>query len=300
MKTKNSEEYILTVIVPVYNEQENLPALINHFLPFCQARKWKLIFVDDGSIDASAKILDALAIHEDVRVIHHKVNRGYGGALKSGIRETLTPYSVTVDADGQHRIEEVENLLEKAIQTNADLVIGSRVSSRENRFRAIGKWLIRKFASLLMNIPIKDLNSGFKLYRTDLVKRYIYLCPNTMAFSDIITLVFINQRNLVLEHPITVEERQGGKSTINVMTAIETIIEIINIIMLFNPPRIFLPISAFSILVGVVWGIPILISGRGVSVGSMLAIVTGLLFFAIGLIANQLAVIRLESLNNIE
>ena len=143
-----------------------------------------------------------------------------------------------------------------------------------------------------MPLPIHDLNSGFKLYRTELIHRYASLCPNTMAFSDVATLTFIHQRNYVLEFPITVGERKTGKSTIGLHTAFDTAIEIVNIILLFNPLRVFLPLSITCILLGLIWGIPIIILGRGVSVGAMLAIVTGLLFFVLGLIASQLSAIR--------
>jgi hypothetical protein len=134
------------------------------------------------------------------------------------------------------------------------------------------------------------------MYRTDLAQKYIYLCPDTMAFSDIITLIFINQKNLVKEIPISIQARQRGKSTINLFTAINTVDEILNITILFNPSRIFYPIAILCLSFGILWGIPFLLLGRGVSVGAMLGIVTGLLFFAIGLIAQQLSAIRKDRL----
>jgi hypothetical protein len=118
-----------------------------------------------------------------------------------------------------------------------------------------------------------------------------------MAFSDVITLLFVNQRHLVLEFPISVQKRIGGSSSISMHTAFETVIEILGLVMLINPLRIFLPLSIICILVGLLWGIPIILAGRGVSVGSMLAIVLGTLFFFLGLIASQLASIRLHLAN---
>jgi len=118
-----------------------------------------------------------------------------------------------------------------------------------------------------------------------------------MAFSDVITLAFIKQRNLVLEQTITVKPRVAGKSTINTYTAFETIMEILNIAVLFNPLRVFLPISLLCILFGLIWGISrLLMIGHGVSVGAMLAIVTGLIFFVLGLLANQISAMRMELL----
>jgi hypothetical protein len=74
--------------------------------------------------------------------------------------------------------------------------------------------------------------------------------------------------------------------------------QVLNITLMFNPLRVFLPISIFCILAGIGWGIPIVLLGRGVSVGAMLAIVTGLLFFMLGLLASQLSAIRMERLRD--
>ena len=142
-------------------------------------------------------------------------------------------------------------------------------------------------------LHIQDLNSGFKLYRTEIVQQYLDLCPDTMAFSDVITLLFLHQKHLVLEYPIQAKERLAGSSSINTHTALQTVIEILNLVMLVNPLRIFLLLSLLCIAAGLIWGIPIALLGRGVSVGSMLAIVLGALFFFLGLLASQLSSIRL-------
>jgi glycosyltransferase involved in cell wall biosynthesis len=230
-----------------------------------------------------------------VSILWHKLNQGYGNALKSGLRRVRTPYCVTLDADGQHDLDDVEGLLKYALEVNADMVVGSREASPHvSRYRELGKWLIRRFTSFLIHLPIKDLNSGFKLYRAELVKKLLDLCPDSMAFSDVITLLFIYQRYLVVEYPITVKKRVAGRSTINTQTAIQTVLEILNLVMLINPLRIFLPLSIFCIVIGLLWGIPFVLLGRGVSVGSMLAIVLGGLFFFLGLIASQLSAIRIQ------
>jgi glycosyltransferase involved in cell wall biosynthesis len=288
----------LTVVVPVYNEGENLPVFAPALVDFCLARDWKLIFVNDGSSDNTRTLLDNLH-SPNVEVIHHKVNRGYGGALKTGINQTTTPYLITMDGDGQHDPRDAEKLLDFAMATDADMVVGRRDGARHSgMYRSLGKFLIRHFTKILMPLPVSDLNSGFKLYRTEPAKRYSTVCPDSMAFSDVITLVFLSERNLVLEHPIHISARTVGRSTINTFTAFETVIQVLNIALMFNPLRVFLPISAVCILAGLGWGIPIILLGRGVSVGAMLAIVTGLLFFVLGLLASQLSAIRMERLRN--
>ena len=203
---------LLTVVIPVYNEEISLPGVLEELVPYCHNRNWSLILVDDGSRDATSEILGKFEAIPGVKIIRHKVNRGYGGALKTGIMNVETPYLVTLDADGQHVVSDVDQLLKYALDEEADLVVGKRgKQGYSGLYRGIGKWLIRKFASLLMPIHIADLNSGFKLYRTELVQKYMFLCPDSMAFSDVITLIFIKKRNLVLEYPITIKQRSAGK-----------------------------------------------------------------------------------------
>ncbi len=288
----------LTIVIPVFNEKENLPHFIPKLVEFCQAQGWKLIFVDDGSTDGSGAYLNDLVDYENVKIVHHKLNRGYGGALKTGIACVDTDYMVTLDADGQHDIQDVATMYQFAVEQDADLVVGNRGKNGDaNLYRAIGKKLIRIFTKALMPLPVSDLNSGFKLYRTDLAKRYQLICPNSMSFSDVITLVFIHKRARVLEYPIKIYPRNMGSSTINTYTALQTVMEILNIILLFNPLRILLPVSAFFIFLGFLWGTLIyFIWWQGLSVAAMLLIITGLILFVLGLLANQISAMRMEQL----
>jgi glycosyltransferase involved in cell wall biosynthesis len=285
-------------VIPVFNEKENLLHFVPELVEFCQTRNWKLIFVNDGSTDGSGSLLDDFVASESVKVLHHKLNRGYGGALKTGINCVETNYLVTIDADGQHDIQDVEKVYKFAIEQDADLVIGNRGKNGDmNLYRAIGKRLIRIFTSALISLPVSDLNSGFKLYRTDLARRYQLICPDSMSFSDVITLIFIHKRARVLEHPITIYPRNMGISTINTHTAMQTVMEILNIILLFNPLRILLPVSAFFIFSGFLWGTLIyFIRWQGLSVAAMLFIMTGLILFILGLLANQISAMRMEQL----
>ena len=296
-----SEYPLLTVVVPVYNEERALPSFASYLMEVCRARGWTIIFVNDGSRDGTRQILDHLSATGGVRVAHHKVNRGYGGALKTGLSQVATPFVVTMDGDGQHSPDDIERILQFAIESDADMVVGRRdASAASSAYRTFGKFLIRSFTKILMPLPIVDLNSGFKFYRTELAKRYMTVCPDSMAFSDVITLVFLNEHNLVLEYPIRVSPRKTGQSMIGTFTAFETVIQVLNIALMFNPLRLFLPISALCILAGLGWGIPFVLLGRGVSVGAMLAIVSGLLFFVLGLIASQLSAIRMERLRDLD
>ena len=292
---KNSD---LTIVIPVYNEQESLPGLLPDLISYCSKKNWKFIIVDDGSTDLTREILSKYTHHPLMRVISHKVNQGYGGALKTGIMNTKTTYVLTMDGDGQHNLEDIGKVFKFLLEKNADVVVGKREGTFPGSWgREIGKAIIRTITRVLMPLPIHDLNSGFKCYRSELAQIYAPLCPNSMAFSDIITLIFINQGDLVLEYPISIKPRLLGKSTIRINTAFDTIMEIISLVMMFNPQKIFIPLSALCVIAGVVWEIPIFLQGRGVSVGSTLAIFSGLLFFSMGLLASQLSAIRMESIS---
>lgn len=283
----------LTVVIPAYNEEKSLSDFLPRVIDYCTRRDWKVIVVDDGSTDGTQTIAESLEQSGQVKVIHHKVNRGYGGAIKTGIGAVDTRYVVTIDADGQHYLDDIEFLFAELRASDADMIVGSREGLKAaSMYRDVGKRLIRFVANLLLDVQIHDLNSGMKVYDTKLAQKYLKLCPDSMAFSEVIALIFISRRHLIEERPIRIRERIAGVSTINTRTAFETMIEIINLVILFNPMRIFLPISIASLVLGLGWGIPIVIRGGGVSVGAMLAIVNGILFFFLALLAEQISLIR--------
>jgi glycosyltransferase involved in cell wall biosynthesis len=287
----------LTVIIPIYNEEKNIPPVIPGILEFCTTENFNLVVVNDGSSDNSLSLLKQYEGRPNYKLVHHKINRGYGGAIKSGIEACETEFLVTMDADGQHRVEDVKNLFNTITNGDADMVIGSRKGTRSaNVLRGLGKRLIRFTVKRLMPLPVYDLNSGMKIYRSDLGKRYSKICPDSMAYSDVICLTFINKFHKVIEEPIEVRERSAGKSTITIKTAFRTIYEVFNIIILFNPIRIFMPIAVVSILAGIVWDVHIFLRGNGVSVGSMLAIIFGVISLFFGAIAEQLSQIRKKDL----
>jgi glycosyltransferase involved in cell wall biosynthesis len=282
----------LTLVIPAYNEAASLPSFLPAVLTAALERGWQVVIVNDGSRDATGQILEEHQRSSVVRIIHHKVNRGYGGAIKSGIRASTTRYVITIDADGQHDLGDVARLHDEILTRDADMIIGSRPLASSGWYRELGKSLIRAFARLLMPLPVRDLNSGMKIYNADLARQYLPLCPDHMAFSDIIALLFINEKHRVLEVPIHVHQRLAGVSTINAMTAYETVKELLNMIVLFNPTRVFWTLALVSLVVGGAWGIPIVLRGHGVSVCALLAVVTGLIFFSLGLIAEQVSLIR--------
>lgn len=283
----------LTIVIPCYNEEASLPEFLPQILKLAGERNWKVIITNDGSTDSTGKILSEFNKESILKILTHKINKGYGGALKTAIKNVETEFMVSIDADGQHFPEDIDFLYKKMKDENADMIIGSRKEIKSaDTYRSSGKWIIRKISNMLVNTKVYDINSGMKLCRSDLAKQYLHLLPDSMAFSEIMTLIFSAQKNLVLEEPIRIKNRIAGKSTIGLHTAFDTVMEVLNIVMLFNPIKIFLPVSVIFIMLGILWGLPIVIAGRGVSVGAALLIIMGVMTFLLGLIAEQLSMLR--------
>ena len=297
--TKNDKQMCamndLTIIVPIYNEEATLPGVLSELEQFQAKTNCHIIAVNDGSTDKSKALLEQSKV-ANLELINHKLNRGYGGALKSGLKNVKTKYAITIDGDGQHYFEDIVRLYKRIKETDADMIVGSRKGQKNaSKSRAVGKTIIRSLAKVMMTVPIYDINSGMKIYDTKLMQQYLHLCPDTMAFSDIITLVFINNRHLVLEEPISIKERAGGQSTIGLETAYHTIMEIINIIILFHPMKVFLPLSLLTFGFGATWTVYFLVVRQIITTGGSFFMISGILMFLLGLITEQLSHIRKDS-----
>lgn len=277
-----------TIVIPAFNEAEAIGLVIKTVRAASGDFVQKIIVVDDGSGDDTAQI----AAEAGASVIRHPQNKGYGAALKTGILAAQTNYVLTMDADGQHRVADVMQLWRMA--DSHDMVVGQRTSRLHSpMWRMPGKWLLGRMANYLTRHKIPDLNSGLRLMRREVLLKYMHLCPNGFSFSTTITMAFLSQNYSVLYVPVEVSKRVG-KSTVSISTGLDTIILILRIATLFNPLRIFLPASFIIALTGLLWGIPYIILLRGVSVGSMLALVTAIVLFALGLISDQISQLRLE------
>ena len=284
---------LLTIVVPCYNEGESIAVFFPKLLRFAEERNFDVIAVDDGSSDDTRKrIADLAGKSSCLRLLVHKRNRGYGAAIKTGLKDVTTPYAITIDADGQHRLEDVEKCFAHIQSADADLVVGSRSNSASGNYREFGKWLIRAFAGTLLDLPVKDLNSGMKCYRMSEVTPYLELCPDTMAFSDVVLLLMVNDRKLVSEIPIEVAPRIAGTSTIGTRTALVTLAEILNLAILLRPLTTFFRLGVIFVLAGLVWGSCTYARSSNVTSSAVMLVVLGMLSFMLGLLGEQLSQIR--------
>jgi glycosyltransferase involved in cell wall biosynthesis len=149
------EESQLTVIIPAYNEAENLEIILPQLIDYCSQRNWKIIIVNDGSTDHSKAVLATVPATDALKVVHHKLNKGYGAAIKTGISNCDTVYCITIDADGQHRFEDIEKLYSCLKSKDADMIVGSRKGLPSATFmRGVGKSIIRGLAKMLMPVTL--------------------------------------------------------------------------------------------------------------------------------------------------
>ena len=286
-------EQLLTIVIPCYNEGSNISEFFPRLLRFAEERNYKVIAVNDGSSDSTGGLLAEMAAKAScLRTLTHKCNRGYGAAIKTGLWAVDTPYAITIDADGQHRLEDVDKCFAHISDTNADLVVGARTNNASGGYRSFGKRLIRAFAETLLELPVKDLNSGMKCYRMSEAYSYLELCPDTMAFSDVILLLMVNDRKLVSETAIEVAPRISGKSTIGTRTALVTVAEILNLAILLRPLTVFFRIGLFFVLSGLAWGGYVYFKSRLITSAAVMLLTLGMLSFMLGLLGEQLSQIR--------
>lgn len=283
----------LTIVLPCYNEQENIPQFFPHLLSFAEEHHFKVIAVNDGSKDETLKLLRQFEEKFScLQVLSHKVNRGYGGAIKTGLRAVDTDFAITIDADGQHRLQDVLSCFDCIKKHDADLVVGARQNNRSGVYRTLGKRMIRAFAASLLKLPVQDLNSGMKCYRMSETVNYLELCPDTMAFSDVILLLMVNDRRLVIETPIIVEARAAGVSTIGTSTALITIAEILNLAVLLRPMTTFFRLGGVFLVAGIGWSTFTYCKSSILSSAAVMLMIFGFFCFVLGLLGEQLCRIR--------
>ena len=161
----------LSVFVPCHNEEGNLARVVDNFRAHLDrfASAYEIIIVDDGSRDRTGEIADRLAASDArVKVVHHPVNRGYGGAVISGLRAATLPWALLCDGDGQFDAAEIGRLLPMA--ADFDVVAGRRIKRADRLMRRINGQAWTALVRLLFGIKVSDVDCGFKLFRRDFTR----------------------------------------------------------------------------------------------------------------------------------
>jgi glycosyltransferase involved in cell wall biosynthesis len=162
----------LSIVIPVYNEEESIPELFDALETVMKERGWKYeyIFVDDGSVDRSLAALRELHEQsEHVKVISFRRNYGKSAALSVGFKQARGDVVVTIDADLQDDPLEIPNLL-KRINEGADLVSGWKKSRQDPWTKLFLSKIFNKVTAMLSGLRLHDFNCGLKAYRNDVVR----------------------------------------------------------------------------------------------------------------------------------
>lgn len=285
----------LTIIIPAYNEEKAIGKTLESLLPAAEKNGWKIIVVNDGSPDATLKKIEEFA---SVKVLNHKINRGYGASLKTGINASETELIAFYDADGQHEPQELEKLWNA--WKDQDMIVGQRVKgSHFSLSRAPGKWVLGKTANFLAGRKIPDLNSGLRIVKKDLIKKYLQLFPDGFSFSTTSTIALLGDKREVEYVPIKTAKRTGKSSVNQIKDGFNTMLLILRLIVLFNPLKVFIPASFFLILISLIyeilWGYVFSAHLRMLP-GALLTFLTGIIIFFFALIMDQVSQIRRNSI----
>lgn len=277
-----------SIIIPAYNEEEAIGATLERLVELGIHENHEIIVVDDGSSDSTAKIVAGFPV---VLRAHH-INKGYGASLKTGVRFASGKYVIMMDSDGQHKPEDISRIEE--MLEDYDMVIGERSKgSFQMKRRMAGKRLIKKIGEYLVEQKLPDYNSGFRGFRRDEIAGMLHLMPNGFSFSTTSTLAYLKEGYNIGSLPIEVNERIGRKSNVKmVKDGSKTILLLFRIIMLFNPLKVFFPISIFTFLFGLGFGITGFIVYGRFSNGAVVLTMLGMFLFFIGLVADQISILN--------
>lgn len=279
----------ITILIPVYNEERVIGEVIQGIHRQMKGNSYEILVVNDGSEDGTAKE----AKKNNARVINHPYNMGNGAAVKTGIRRARGKVMVLMDGDGQHNPADIHSLLK--FTPEYDMVVGARTPDSESAVhRDVANKVYNMLAGYITRMKISDLTSGFRVVKTDLVKRFIYLLPNTFSYPTTITLSMLRAGFSVKYVPIKASKRVGTSKIHIIRDGVEFILIMLKIATLFSPLRVFIPISVASILLGLVYGAYMIIAHTHFSNMILFLLLTGVLVFLLGLIAEQIAMLRLE------
>ncbi len=205
----------LTLFFPCHNEQGNVEPMVQKALEVGKSitDDYEVIVVNDGSVDDTAVIADKLAAdNSHVRVIHHEVNKGYGGALQSGFRAASKAWIFYTDGDGQFDMGELPGLLD--LTDKYDLITCYRKNRQDPMIRKLNAWAWGILVSLMFRLNIRDIDCAFKLYRREVVDSIEMHSTGALIDTEMLARAkragfAITQRG-VTHYPRTAGQQSGG------------------------------------------------------------------------------------------
>jgi glycosyltransferase involved in cell wall biosynthesis len=280
----------LSIVIPAYNEESGIDGVLTQLSGLrtgLDATGWQteVIVVDDGSADRTAEIAGQ---HSDVTLIRHRANRGYGAALKTGIRHTHSDLICITDADGTYPNERIPELAARLVEGEYDMVVGARTGEKVAipLKRRPAKWVIGQLANYVAGEPIPDLNSGLRIFKRDVALRFFGILPDGFSFTTTITLGMLTNGYLVDYIPINYHARQGKSKIKPIQDTLRFMQLVARIALYFTPLKIFTPLSLIMFLTAIIWGFfTKLVFGRLADTSTMVLVTTAIEVFMIGMLA---------------
>ncbi len=297
----------VSVLIPAYNEEENVPYLIEEIKNFLKKYKfndWEFILIDDGSTDRTYdKFKELSEGKEYFKAFRYIKNQGKTKALVVGYRKSRGEILVIFDADLQFSLDDAKKLVDK-IDEGYDLVAGKKIGKYQKKFVST---VYNRLAQIVFGVPVSDMNA-MKAFRKSVLKEV----PLRKDWHRYIIPFAWEQGFALTEIPIRLRPRKMGESKYRgigriIVGFMDLLAVKFQITFLHKPMLFFGTIGLFSLFLGTIIGIMALIMRFGFQKGNrsivlfvILMIISGLLLFAIGFIGEGLAGIydRLEKIEN--
>ena len=290
-----SASYSVSIVIPAFNEGHTIGRVIAAARQHCPQAE--VVVVDDASTDDTAEQAAAAG----ARVIRRPYNLGNGAGVKTGIRAAIGDVVLILDGDGQHDPADIPRLLAHVDQY--DMVVGERTrDGQQNALRWLGNSVLNRFGSYLVGVEMRDLTSGFRAMRRDVIAEFLHLLPNRFSWPTTSVLAFAKAGYHVRFVPIAVHKRSAGRSTQQLLpNGIKFVLIILRIATLFSPLRVFFPI--FLLLEGLAvaaYGWSIAEGGAWLHLppSTVMFFLGGIVLFLFGLISEQIASLRFKGPEN--
>lgn len=276
----------LSIVLPARDEAAGLSKL----LPILRERfpRSEIIVVDDGSSDQTIEICDTYG----VSVVRHAKPRGNGSAIKSGARVARGEWLMFLDADGQHNPEDIQRMLD-ARDSGDSMIVGARsFSSQAGIHRALANRFYNWLASWIVDQPVEDLTSGFRVVEASKFRKFLHLLPNGFSYPTTITMSFFRAGYGVRYVPITARRREGRSHIRLTRDGMRFLLIIFRVGTLYSPLKVFLPISLAFFVTGLSYYLYTFVTTHRFTNMSALLFITSVLVFLIGLVSEQITALN--------
>jgi undecaprenyl-phosphate 4-deoxy-4-formamido-L-arabinose transferase len=294
-------ETMVSVVIPVYDEEANLPHLFERLRPAMKrtGKRYEVIFVDDGSRDNTLSILKGFLIYPEVKVVELTRNYGQHAAIFSGFSVVRGDIVITLDADLQNPPEEIPNLVRVMEEGNYDVVGTIRRERRDSFLRTIPSRVINVITRKITKVNMSDWGCMLRAYRRSIVERMVN-CHEHSTFIPALATYFAKK---VTEIEVVHEARYGGESHYSLRKLINLQFDLVSSFSDFPLKFIMytgIGMAFLGVSLGVVLGIARLVYGaawaaEGVfTLFSILFAFVGFQFFALGVMGEYIGRIYRE------